>query len=98
MVAVYSYGAAQVFRASGLFGRVIRDATVYFLVIVWAHLTVTIYTSLIGDVSPGHNSPPFLVSRIFSETDLVTLFIFPGGISLVSSDCSPLCELLKPIA
>lgn len=61
MIAVHSYKFAQTFKTSGLFGRVVQDATVYFLVIVWVHLTVTIYTSRMGDVSP---TPPscFLAS------------------------------------
>jgi len=51
MIAAYSYKSAQMFKTSGLSGRVVQDATVYFLMIVWVHLTVTIYTSTMGDVS-----------------------------------------------
>jgi len=49
MVALYSYKSAHIFKPSGLVGRVVQDATIYFLVIVWVHLTITIYTSLMGD-------------------------------------------------
>ena len=59
MIAVYSYRSAQMVKTSGLFGRVVQDATVYFLVVVWAHLTVTIYTSRMGDMSFGPSSPAF---------------------------------------
>lgn len=53
MIAVYSCRSVQVFRTSSLFGRVVEDATIYFLVIVWVHLTVLIYLSItIGSVSP----------------------------------------------
>lgn len=45
MIAVYSCNSVQVFRTSTLFGRVVQDATVYFLVIAWVHLTVLIYVS-----------------------------------------------------
>jgi len=50
MIAIYSYNSTwHTFNDSGLLSRVVQDATVYFLVIVWAHLTVTIYTSRMGD-------------------------------------------------
>ena len=52
MIAAFSYKSTEICHVSGLFGRVVRDATVYFLMIVWVHLTVTIYTSRMGDVSP----------------------------------------------
>ena len=45
MIAVYSYRSAKMVKASWLLGRVAQDVTIYFLAIVWAHLTVTIYTS-----------------------------------------------------
>jgi hypothetical protein len=51
MIAVCSYKSEQVFRTSSLFRRVVQDATAYFLIIVWAHLTVMIYVSMMGDVS-----------------------------------------------
>jgi len=49
MIAAYSYKSARMFKTSGLSGKVVQDATVYFLMIVWVHLTVTIYTSTMGD-------------------------------------------------
>ena len=52
MIAVCSYKSSLIYGASGLFERLVRDATVYFLVIVWVHLTVMIFTSTMGDVSP----------------------------------------------
>jgi len=49
MIAVCSYKSSRIYGSSGLFERLVQDATVYFLVIVWVHLTVTIYTSRMGD-------------------------------------------------
>lgn len=49
MIATSSYNATQVFRNSSLFSRVVQDATVYFLAIVWVHLTVIIYVGAMGD-------------------------------------------------
>jgi len=49
MIAICSSKSAQVFRTSSLFGRIVQDATVYFLAIVWVHLTLLIYVaSIIG--------------------------------------------------
>jgi len=48
MIAACSYNSTQMFRSSSLFGRVVQDATVYFLVIVWVHLTVMIYVGKMG--------------------------------------------------
>ena len=52
MIAACSYNSTQMFRSSSLFGRVVQDATVYFLLIVWVHMTVTIYVAKMGTVSP----------------------------------------------
>jgi hypothetical protein len=49
MIAICSYKSSVMYGASGLFDRLVQDATVYFLVIVWVHLTVTIFTSRMGD-------------------------------------------------
>ena len=89
MVAVYSYKSAQMFKPSGLFGRVVQDATVYFLAIVWVHLTVTIYTSLMGDVSP---IPCFSSPRI----DRVNLFSvsYPPTIPRYVSSLNPSHKLV----
>lgn len=58
MIAVCSYKSSRIFGNSGLFDRLVQDATIYFLMIVWVHLTVTIFTSRMGDVS----TPPLLLS------------------------------------
>ena len=65
MIAACSYKSVHTFSSSSLFGRVVQDATVYFLVIVWVHLTVMIYVSLMGPVSslPFH-FPLFLLSLV----------------------------------
>lgn len=52
MIAVCSYKSSLIYGASGLFERLVHDATIYFLMIVWVHLTVMIFTSTMGDVSP----------------------------------------------
>ena len=75
MIATASYGSADIYRSSGLFGRVVRDATVYFLVIVWMHLTVTIYTSRMGDVStPLPCSGTDFNGRFSSQQRILRLF------------------------
>ena len=81
MIAVCSYKSSRIFGASGLFERLVQDATVYFLVIVWVHLTVTIFTSRMGDVS-------YIQSQFAEHTFLM------GGLKLshVFSAYSPLCE------
>ena len=65
MIAACSYKSVHTFNSSSLFGRVVQDATVYFLVIVWVHLTVMIYVSLMGPVSslPFH-FPLFSLSLV----------------------------------
>ena len=52
MIAVCSYRSSLIYGGSGLFERLVQDATVYFLMIVWVHLTVMIFTATMGDVSP----------------------------------------------
>ena len=71
MIAAVSYKSAYMFKASGLFGRVVQDATVYFLVIVWMHLTVTIYTSTMGEVSAGPPPSCFLSLGLISDVRFV---------------------------
>ena len=73
MIAVYSCNSVQVFRTSTLFGRVVQDATVYFLVIAWVHLTVLIYVSrTIGTVRLF--LPPPLPAHFLSLTNFLSLW------------------------
>lgn len=65
MIAVFSYKSEQILRTSNLFGRVVTDATIYFLVIVWSHLTILIYLSTMGD------------SRIFMLFPALTNILIP---------------------
>ncbi|KAF9781170.1 hypothetical protein BJ322DRAFT_1079424 [Thelephora terrestris] len=48
MIAVCSCKSAN--SSSSLFRRVVQDATVYFLMIVWVHLTVMIYVARMGSL------------------------------------------------
>jgi hypothetical protein len=56
MIAVCSCKSAN--SSSSLLRRVVQDATVYFLMIVWVQLTVMIYVARMGSVSfipPTHD-------------------------------------------
>lgn len=89
MIAVYSHKSAQVFKTSGLFGRIVRDATVYFVVVVWVHLTVTIYTSRMGDVSPILSTFLFFSSLgLISDAPFFSWVVLRHGFS----GCSPPCK------
>jgi len=76
MIAVCSYKSSLIYGGSGLFERLVRDATVYFLVIVWVHLTVMIFTSTMGDVSASYLLVLGLISdrRVCIQSRILRLF------------------------
>ena len=76
MIAVCSYKSSLIYGASGLFERLVHDATVYFLMIVWVHLTVMIFTSTMGDVSLvcPFTLEPISDRRFGSQSRILRLF------------------------
>ena len=82
MIAACSFRDEQVFRSSSLLGRVVKDATIYFLVIVWAHLTLIIYVGRMGDVSGSRPRMTLVPDSLFAWV----------AVSRGFSSCSQRCE------
>lgn len=76
MIATSSSNATQAFRNSSLFSRVVQDATVYFLMIAWVHLTVIIYVAATGDVSVFLRPCPLSLSYLVASAELILIDVF----------------------